>query len=470
MDEEEPTRSPEWLELLLGLSSGEIFLKLRAMHSVLEIQGPKDPIRVHHTSFTDYLFDPTRSGKFYIVGQQYVLAGRWAPALPREIQSGEFHIDDVTWRTVLAERWLQAITRIEIGEYSLDQLNQHRTNTLFTSFICFCASLPAPSLGLIDGLQNFDISALLFCLLALITYKKSLNPADGFTPTTWYKAFLMMVEERHKAEDILDRKGDKAQRFLDQFRGVNEVETGATGATRNKTRDGTDKLFWNLLPSYLRIQHGVTKLGDYPVGGGAFADVWRGKNTNQPGVCMALKVPKLSPESDLKQLQGDMIREVLVWAQLDHKNIAPFKGVCLLAEGPGWPCFVSPLMDQGDLVEFLKKNPSIDPELQYNLALDVASGLAYLHSRGIIHCDIRGVNILIDSENNACITDFDQSRITSITPTGHCEVEVRWLAPELLAGSGDASLSSDVYAYAYVCYEASQDCDYRYALLSLTPS
>ncbi|KAL0563579.1 hypothetical protein V5O48_018488, partial [Marasmius crinis-equi] len=45
MDEEERTRSPEWLELLLGLSSGEIFLKLRAMHSVLEIQGPKDLIR-----------------------------------------------------------------------------------------------------------------------------------------------------------------------------------------------------------------------------------------------------------------------------------------------------------------------------------------------------------------------------------------------------------------------------------------
>ncbi|KAL0570102.1 hypothetical protein V5O48_011862 [Marasmius crinis-equi] len=117
MDAEERTRSPEWLELLLGLSSGEIFLTLRAMHSVLEIQGPKDPIRVYHTSFTDYLFDPTRSGKFYVVDQQYVLAWRWGPALPRGTQSVKVYNDDLAWRYILAERWLLALSREGIGEY-----------------------------------------------------------------------------------------------------------------------------------------------------------------------------------------------------------------------------------------------------------------------------------------------------------------------------------------------------------------
>ncbi|KAK1224219.1 hypothetical protein PQX77_012876 [Marasmius sp. AFHP31] len=56
--------SPEFIEFLLELASGDVCMTLRAMHSVLDIH--EDRITVSHTSLRDYLFDHTRSGIFFI--------------------------------------------------------------------------------------------------------------------------------------------------------------------------------------------------------------------------------------------------------------------------------------------------------------------------------------------------------------------------------------------------------------------
>ncbi|KAL0567509.1 hypothetical protein V5O48_014486, partial [Marasmius crinis-equi] len=82
--------TPEFIELLLGLSPGEVALRLRGMHSVLDIRGRKDGIRVYHTSFTDYLYDCTRSGEFYIDkhAQEQFLFYQWLQALSYQRMEG----------------------------------------------------------------------------------------------------------------------------------------------------------------------------------------------------------------------------------------------------------------------------------------------------------------------------------------------------------------------------------------------
>ncbi|KAK1234728.1 hypothetical protein PQX77_002065 [Marasmius sp. AFHP31] len=71
--------SPAVIELMIGLPAGQVTLTLRAMHSILEIRGSEDRLRVHHTSFTDYLADQARSGRFHIdtQTQKYVIARQW---------------------------------------------------------------------------------------------------------------------------------------------------------------------------------------------------------------------------------------------------------------------------------------------------------------------------------------------------------------------------------------------------------
>ncbi|KAL0563893.1 hypothetical protein V5O48_018167 [Marasmius crinis-equi] len=162
MDKEGRTQSPEWLGLLLGLSPGEVILALRAMHSVLDIRGPTDRIRVYHTSFTDYLSDQTRSGEFCMAEQRYNLA----------------------------QRWLQALSRDRIGGYSPKQLYGRPTIFFFTGWISCCVSLPEPTPALLEDLGNLDLSALFFCRLASRGHSLVFSSMSiPLTPMSWDEAF-----------------------------------------------------------------------------------------------------------------------------------------------------------------------------------------------------------------------------------------------------------------------------------------
>ncbi|KAL0066932.1 hypothetical protein AAF712_005921 [Marasmius tenuissimus] len=82
--------SPKSIELLFEFSSAEVSLTLRAMHSVLHIQGPDDHIATYHTSFTEFLFDESRSKHFHIhkLSQHELLARRWLRLLVDRVKIG----------------------------------------------------------------------------------------------------------------------------------------------------------------------------------------------------------------------------------------------------------------------------------------------------------------------------------------------------------------------------------------------
>jgi serine/threonine protein kinase len=52
-------------------------------------------------------------------------------------------------------------------------------------------------------------------------------------------------------------------------------------------------------------------------------------------------------------------REALYWGRLDHPNILPFLGVDEKMFQPSF-CLISPWMDNGNLMNFLEKNPDFD--------------------------------------------------------------------------------------------------------------
>ncbi|KAK1230088.1 Rho guanine nucleotide exchange factor [Marasmius sp. AFHP31] len=133
-------------------------------------------------------------------------------------------------------------------------------------------------------------------------------------------------------------------------------------------------------------------MGSYPVAGGGFGDVWKGRVANE---IVCLKVVKIYLASDVQQLLKEYMREAIVWQQLRHPNLLPFVGMYYLGEGQGQLCLVSPWMEQGNLVTFLKNAP---PEWvdRTRLAYDVASGLAHLHSMKIVHGDMKGVRFPVD--------------------------------------------------------------------------
>ncbi|KAK1227887.1 hypothetical protein PQX77_009097 [Marasmius sp. AFHP31] len=130
--------TPAHIELLLGLSTGQVALALRGMHAVLRINGWEDVIRIHHTSFTDYLVDQSRSQKFYI-------------DLSRQ-------------KHLIMQQWLEKLTASKMRAYSFDQLCSSTTTSFFTEWAASCNEwIPRPTRDLLERLQHVDLGSTFLC-------------------------------------------------------------------------------------------------------------------------------------------------------------------------------------------------------------------------------------------------------------------------------------------------------------------
>ncbi|KAF8211573.1 kinase-like domain-containing protein [Mycena galopus ATCC 62051] len=196
---------------------------------------------------------------------------------------------------------------------------------------------------------------------------------------------------------------------------------------------------------------GVEKLG-FQVAAGGFGDVWKG---SVGGQTVAIKSTRQFRDDDVKVSLKKFGREALIWRQLSHPNLLPFFGLYMLDDRLS---LVSPWMDNGDLKHFLS-NPPPDID-RISLIADVARGLEYLHSKHVVHGDLKTLNILVTPSGRACIADFGLSsifdelslRMTFSTRSARAGT-VRYQAPELLKNDRRNHFGSDVYAFACVCYE-----------------
>ncbi|TFK56742.1 kinase-like protein [Heliocybe sulcata] len=196
------------------------------------------------------------------------------------------------------------------------------------------------------------------------------------------------------------------------------------------------------------------------VAGGLSCDIYRGQlTTTTTSQAIALKVLRpYSMKENPDKMRKDFRREALQWRQLRHPNIYPFLGLWDKMAGDRM-CLISPWSSYGDLTKFLDEHPNHD---RLRLARDVAEGLQYLHGRQppLVHGDLKGANILIDSQTRACISDFGISKFLqdhgTTTVTTHSKGTLRWMAPEQLKGGDPSkarSTASDVYSLSHVFVE-----------------
>jgi len=151
-------------------------------------------------------------------------------------------------------------------------------------------------------------------------------------------------------------------------------------------------------------------------------------------------------------------RETMNWQLLRHRNILPLLGICYEKIGyiPDYPALISPYCQEGNINDFLRKNPYADKAAFIHQA---AEGLSYLHTRGFIHGDLKGSNILISDHGEACLCDFGRSRLASDNDyTKTLLASAQFAAPELLLHSAEndpipVSFESDIWAFAMVIVE-----------------
>ncbi len=112
------------------------------------------------------------------------------------------------------------------------------------------------------------------------------------------------------------------------------------------------------------------------------------------------------------------------------------------------------------LKELISAEGALDPMTSVLIAHGIASALKHAHSRGIIHCDIKPHNILLDENNNPKVADFGIARaITTATMTYTASVvgSVHYLSPEQVRGE-KVSAQSDLYSLGILLFEMLTGC------------
>jgi serine/threonine-protein kinase len=107
------------------------------------------------------------------------------------------------------------------------------------------------------------------------------------------------------------------------------------------------------------------------------------------------------------------------------------------------------------LKELIVDSGTLDSALAVDIALQIAEALRHAHRHGVIHRDIKPLNILMTRDGQAKVTDFGIARaITSstLTQTGALMGSVHYLSPEQARG-GYTNERSDIYALGVVMYE-----------------
>ena len=127
-----------------------------------------------------------------------------------------------------------------------------------------------------------------------------------------------------------------------------------------------------------------------------------------------------------------------------------------MSEDPKHFYFITELATGGSLMQALQSHPMRDDlATLLRWALDIVSGLAYLHSRQphVLHLDIKPQNVLLFGCGLAKLCDFDTSQVTEHTQTAAREgATYRYAAPEQLLKGGKVSAATDIYGLGGVLY------------------
>ncbi|ETW03765.1 TKL protein kinase, variant [Aphanomyces invadans] len=186
---------------------------------------------------------------------------------------------------------------------------------------------------------------------------------------------------------------------------------------------------------------------DKIVGSGAFANVWVGSYQGQ-----AVAVKELLPGRVTSVQIQSFVAEIHLMSSFSSPFIVHVVGACW-TKPSNLKC-VMELMDGGDLKDYLEHHtPATFPwtrKVQHMYS--IVQALVYLHSKNVIHRDIKSRNVLLDSQRGTKVTDFGTSK-EDLQATMTVGVGTfRWMAPEVLQDKG-YTISADMYSFGMILSE-----------------
>ncbi len=180
--------------------------------------------------------------------------------------------------------------------------------------------------------------------------------------------------------------------------------------------------------------------------------------------CFPTSICRRDPKTGIVQPHTESLRanyetainavyeEAQTLAGLHHAQVVP---VYDIFHSAGSMFYVMPWLEGGSLRDKIAAVENVAAEESTRWLLSLLSALEYLHSRQIIHRDIKPGNIMFDADGNPVLVDFGSAlnRATKVDTTTQGEFSPVYASPEQVSGKGRIGPWTDLYSLAATWYE-----------------
>jgi serine/threonine protein kinase len=167
---------------------------------------------------------------------------------------------------------------------------------------------------------------------------------------------------------------------------------------------------------------------------------------------VALKIPRFS--GDPAAAAARFLREAQAAAGLSHPNICPIFDVGQL-DGTHYLCMC--FLTGRTLAELVAPDQPMGPTEAARMVRSIALAMQYAHSKGVIHRDLKPVNVMVDDRGEPVIMDFGLARRKSgsqLTVEGAMMGTPAYMPPEQVSGEvAKMGPACDIYSLGIVLYE-----------------
>ena len=192
------------------------------------------------------------------------------------------------------------------------------------------------------------------------------------------------------------------------------------------------------------------------LGQGGFAAVFRARDdTLHRDVAVKALDLEIAPSRTLAER---FLREARTVAQLEHPNIVPIYKVG--RQGTALLYIIMRCIDGPSVRQLLSIRQRLSVGDSARITRQAADALAYAHSRGVVHRDVKPDNILLDKQGHVFVTDFGIAKAaeavsaaatSQLTSEGMILGTPQYMSPEQAAGDA-VDGRSDIYSLGIVLY------------------
>jgi len=192
----------------------------------------------------------------------------------------------------------------------------------------------------------------------------------------------------------------------------------------------------------------ITEIAGYHltdrIGSGGMGDVYKGYNK----ALQRLAAVKILHQ---KEMAERFRNEAYIQASVSHPNIACMYEYIV---SQGIPCIIMEYVEGENLDSYLHRKGKLTNQEAEVIIRQVASALAYLHKKDIVHRDIKPQNFKINSNGKVTMLDFGIAKAKytpKLTQQGFAVGTTEYMAPEQFQQQADRR--SDIWSLGVLAYE-----------------